>query len=90
MLAETEFRRVEEVIFAQDDGQLALFHPTTGAFYALNGVGELVWVQLQDWSSLSHLTKTIAASFAIPPEIAQKDLMIFLGKLEVRGLLEKR
>jgi len=84
-----QYIKNEAVIYARnDDGELALYHPETNAFFTLNSVGEWIWDAIGVGISGIELAQKLALTYEIPLPEARKDVEEFLDALQVRGLIK--
>jgi hypothetical protein len=83
--------RHSHIIFARnDDGELALYHPETNAFFTLNAVGEWIWDELEEAISSTSLAGKLAVKYALSSSEAEQDVADFLDALLERSLVTVR
>lgn len=84
-----QYIRNQAVICARnDDGELALYHPETNAFFTLNSVGEWIWEALGVGISDMDLAQKLALTYEIPLPQARRDVEEFLNALQARKLVK--
>lgn len=81
------YARNEEIVFSEDEEATQLFHPTTGDFFVIGGIGRLIWQRLELPSDVDHLVAAVTAAFDEDVEIVRRDITEFLAVLLERGLV---
>jgi hypothetical protein len=59
-----------------------------GAYYGLNISGAGLWQRLQEPTRVAALYEWLLATYEVPPETAQRDLLALLNKLAELKLIE--
>ncbi|MEM8721570.1 MAG: PqqD family protein [Cyanobacteria bacterium P01_G01_bin.39] len=59
-------------------------------YYGLNHVGGTVWHALQEPKSVSEIREIILSKYDVEAEKCDRDLKVFLEKLETQKLIEVR
>lgn len=79
----------EDVIFHEVEGETVLLDLSRGTYYGFDGVATRMWKALLGSSSISEACAKLLEEFEVEPETLQKDLEVFLEKLETRGLARR-
>jgi len=69
------------------DGEAIIVHLETGAYYSLRGSAALIWDQLLEGDTLSHLTSYLEEQVEAVSEPLEADLAAFLSDLQAEGLV---
>lgn len=86
----TYFTRASEIIFTTSNDSTQLFQPDTGAFYAIKGIGQLVWNSLGVMRAVDELVSEVIHQYEIDESAARQDITEFLAVLVERGLVTER
>ena len=66
-----------------------LIHLRTGVYYSLNEVGTVLWNLLDGSRTLAECAATIAAEYAAPPDVIERDVLDLAADLVAEGLAER-
>jgi hypothetical protein len=59
-----------------------------GRYYSLNAVGGRIWTRLATGWSLSQIERDLSEAFAVPIQIASRDVSAFIADLKGKCLLD--
>jgi hypothetical protein len=82
--------RRDEVIAVDLQGQTVILDVDSGLFYQLNPVGTRIWGMLEAPSTVPHLCARLQDRFDVNAETCRRDVMDFIQRLGVNGLIEVR
>ena len=57
------------------------------SIYTLNELGTAIWKFIDGKTSVGQIVESICRDYDIQPEVAQKDILDFLGSIEAAGLI---
>jgi len=78
-----------ETVFAQEvDGEMVLLDMESESYYGLDEVGTAIWQAMQEYGTLKEVLSTLLEQYDVEPEVLEKDLSDFVGKLVESGLVE--
>lgn len=78
-----------DLIWQQLDDNTIVVTPNSGKVRVLNGVGTLIWQQLDAGKSLTDILNLIVTTYDVEPDQAQADMERFLADLADKGILIK-
>ena len=58
------------------------------SIYRLNGTGSLIWRLLESPRTIGELAAAVAREFEVTPEMASRDVQVFVGEMKSVGLVE--
>jgi Coenzyme PQQ synthesis protein D (PqqD) len=87
--ATTVVRRAQP-LSAPVDGEMVMFDPTKGAYFALGAVGSRVWQLLERPVEVAAICATLEREYAVDPATCRDDVTIFLTQLQEADLIEVR
>jgi hypothetical protein len=70
------------------DGEAAILNLKSGTYFGLDPVGAFVWNQLATPQPVSTIASAMLEHYEVEPERCHSDLLVLLGQLNERGLLE--
>ncbi|MBY0493279.1 MAG: PqqD family protein [Cyanobacteria bacterium] len=70
-----------------DPAGAVLLDLNQGTYFSLNGVGSLIWQQIQEGASFSQITHFVAASCSVPENGIEADVSRFLAQLHDKGMI---
>jgi len=76
-----------ETAWRMIDGQAAIVTPGDGVLRILNGVGTFIWAGIEKPVSISKIIKMVMHKFDVTEEMAKKDIIEFIKKLESGKML---
>ena len=84
---DTRVVRSSEPISAATGDALVMFSMEKGNYYGLNDVATAVWRRIEAPIAVMALCADLQQVFDVPPQRCEADVLVFLGKLESKGLL---
>ncbi len=79
-----------EPLTAEVDGEVVMFHPTDGTYFALGQVGSRVWELLEAPIPLGDLLSRLGREFDVDEPTCRADVQAFLAELQEAELVEAR
>ncbi len=77
-----------DTIFAQEiDGEMVLLDMNSENYFGLDAIGTAIWQAIQEKETLQEVYDTILEQYDVEPTILEKDLFVFVTKLEESGLI---
>ncbi len=77
-----------DTIFAQEiDGEMVLLDMNSENYFGLDAIGTAIWQAIQEKETLQEVYDTILEQYDVEPKILEKDLFVFVTKLEESGLI---
>jgi hypothetical protein len=70
-----------------DPAGAVLLDLNQGTYFSLNGVGSLVWQQIQEGASFCQIARFVAASCAVSEDKVEADISRFLTRLGQQGMI---
>jgi len=78
-----------ETVFAQEvDGEMVLLDMESENYFGLDEVGTAIWQAMQEKEILKEVFEVLSEQYEVEPEMLEKDLSDFLGKLVESGLVK--
>lgn len=78
-----------DTVFAQEvDGEMVLLDMNSENYFGLDGVGTAFWQAMQEKETLKDILELLLEQYEVEPDVLEKDLFIFVGKLVDSGLAE--
>ena len=78
-----------ETVFAQEvDGEMVLLDMESENYFGLDEVGTAIWQAMQEYGTLKEVLSALLEQYDVEPEVLEKDLSDFVGKLVESGLVE--
>lgn len=84
----TRYKRVEEILFVEQDGETALFHPKTNRYYSLEEVATSIWKNLDVPKAKDELVEKILKEYEVTVSECEGDVVDFLKELLEENLIE--
>ena len=81
------FRIPDEVIFRELDGEAVVLNLDTGIYFGLDAVGTRIWRLIEERKPLRTVLDTLIDEYEAPPDRLQRDLLMFVERLNGKGLL---
>ncbi len=78
----------KNVTGATVEGDLILFDPEAGKYFATGEVGADIWAHLETPITIGELCSRMASDYEVVPETCRQDVVEFIGKLRASGLVE--
>ena len=79
--------RTEGLLAVDMDGTKVMLNLDTGKYYALDNIGSRIWELIEQPQPITGLVETMMAEYAVTQQQCQDDLIVFLQKLQVQGLI---
>ena len=76
----------EEVIGKVLDGEAILINLATGSYYAMPGVGALIWQAIEERCSLHEIAQRVSASYQVSVDEAGTDVLALAQRLLDEGV----
>lgn len=86
-MSELRLRR-EKLEWVQTGDEIIALDEFDLTYISANGSGTLLWQELARGTTRARLIARLVDAFGVEPDIAARDVDIFLGDIERRGLLE--
>lgn len=77
----------KDVTGATVEGDLILFDPVSGKYFATGEVGADIWAHLEEPVTLGELCSRMAEAYAVDEEVCRKDVVDFVERLRASGLV---
>ncbi len=78
-----------ETVFAQEvDGEMVLLDMESENYFGLDEVGTAIWQAMQEKEILKEVFDVLSEQYEVEPEMLEKDLSDFVGKLVESGLVK--
>lgn len=86
-----QLRRNSRVAYRElgGEGGEVLLHLDTGAYYAVNNTGRLIWSLTEDDIALPDLLARARERLPEAPATLEEDVAAFIEDLSARGLIER-
>ena len=81
------FNIPDEVIFRELDGEAVILNLDTGIYFGLDAVGTRIWRLIEERKPLRTVLDTLIDEYEAPPDRLQSDLLMFVERLNGKGLL---
>ena len=81
------FKIPDEVIFRELDGEAVILNLDTGIYFGLDAVGTRIWRLIEEHKPLRTVLDTLIDEYEAPPDRLQRDLLMFVERLNGKGLL---
>ncbi|HEX6747381.1 MAG TPA: PqqD family protein [Longimicrobium sp.] len=85
---ETVLVAARDQVSAEVEGEAVILNLADGVYYGLDGVGARVWELLRRPRSVAELRDALTAEYDVDPDTAWRDLLVLLGELAERRLVE--
>ena len=81
--------KLSDNVFAQEvDGEMVLLDMNSENYFGLDEVGSAIWQAMQEKQKLQEVYDAMLEVYDVTPDVLQKDLEEFVGKLTESGLIE--
>lgn len=70
------------------EGEVMILNNANGTFYSTQKVGMRIWEMLQSGATFGDLCKSITDEFEVTPDIAARDISIFVAELDRNQLIQ--
>jgi hypothetical protein len=85
---DTRVVRSKEPVSAATGASLVMFSVEKGSYYGLNDIATSIWERLKSPVTVAALCAGLQQDFDVPPQRCEADVLAFLRKLEVKGLVK--
>ena len=65
-----------------------ILHLKSGVYYGLDDIGGRIWQMIREPRSVNDILDAIQNEYEVQPEQCERDVLPFLEKLAVEGLIE--
>jgi len=80
---------IPETVLAQEiDGEMVLLDMNSEHYFGLDAVGTAIWEAMQVSNTLQEAKKRVLDMYEVEEDVLQKDLAVFVEKLQKSGLIE--
>jgi hypothetical protein len=69
-------------------GESAILDLKSGQYYGLNPIGTRIWALIQKPTPVADILATLLNEYEVDAERCERDLLMLLGQLEKKGLVE--
>ena len=77
----------DQVFASVIDGEAIIMNVQSGVYYSTDGVGALIWTQLEAGASVDEIIAAVVAAYAVPPEQARADVERLARELLGHGIV---
>jgi hypothetical protein len=70
-------------------GDAVVLNLASGVYYSLTGAGAMAWALLERGHTPNEAAAAVAEHFGIPPDRAESDIAVLLGRLREESLLKE-
>ena len=78
-----------DTVFAQEvDGEMVLLDMESENYFGLDEIGTAIWQAMQEKETLKEVFDVLLEQYEVEPEMLEKDLSDFVGKLVESGLVK--
>jgi hypothetical protein len=81
-------RIAPDVIYRDLEDEAVLLDLKTGTYFGLDPMGTRMWHLLEENSSLQLVAQRITEQYDVTPDVCERDLREFVGRLREKGLIE--
>jgi coenzyme PQQ synthesis protein D (PqqD) len=71
-------------------GEAAVLDFKSGIYYGLDEVGASIWKLIAEPRAVGEICDAITAEYDVAPDTCERDVIVLLGELAARGLVELR
>lgn len=79
--------RRDDVVWRVVDGSVVGVDPDSGRTFTIEGAGVVLWSALAEDVSVDDLVATVTETYAVPEDVARRDVDGFVADLRANGLL---
>ncbi|WP_346355427.1 lasso peptide biosynthesis PqqD family chaperone [Azotosporobacter soli] len=79
--------QIEGLVAADMDGEKVMLNITTGKYFGLDQVGSRIWELIETPCAVYEIIQSLRLDYEVHEETCQKDVLTFLGLLQIRGLI---
>jgi hypothetical protein len=81
-------RRSANQIGCDIGDEVVVLDLNSGIYYGLDDLGARIWSLIEQPASLAALREAITAEYEVDAETCERDILAFLDKMQVAGLVE--
>ncbi len=81
-------RRSENHLSTEVDGEVVLLGLDRGNYYGMNKALTSIWTWIEKPVRVAEICGKMTATYAVTPEVCEKDVLKVLGNLSTEGLIE--
>ncbi len=89
-MPEAAYVRSSDPLTRQVDGEIVMFHPSRGEYFALGEVGSRIWELLERPLSMTDVCNHLRSEFDVDEDTCRTQVGAFLDELAAAQLLERR
>lgn len=89
-MSEAAYERSGDALTRLVDGEIVMFHPTRGEYFALGATGSRIWQLLERPISMSAVCGQLRQEFDVDAETCHTQVRAFLDELASADLVEER
>ena len=82
----TKYQRNPDMIAANMRGEIVMLSVSTGKYFGLSGIGQIIWDRMAEPIALDEMVKSICLSHNVDEATCSKDCKAFLDDLVRQGL----
>ncbi|GGB75780.1 lasso peptide biosynthesis PqqD family chaperone [Blastomonas aquatica] len=83
---QTKYQRKPDVIAADMGGETVMLSVSTGKYFALSGIGQIIWDLMVEPRCVEEMVSAICQSHNVDETTCRKDCEAFLDDLARQGL----
>lgn len=81
--------RTAEILSSSVHEELVMFDVEAGKYYGLNEMAATIWRILETPITVESICEGLLEAFDVSPEQCRKEVLVFLSKLERKGLIRE-
>ena len=85
--AQSKIKRLGNISWKEMEDESVLLDLGSGNYFSTNPVGLFIWKSLNGRAMVEKIARRLAAKFDVRQEMALKDTLAFINKLEGLGLV---
>lgn len=79
--------RTDGLLAVEMDGAKVMLNVDTGKYYALDSIGSRIWELIEQPQPVTGLVETMMTEYAVTRQQCLDDLLAFLQKMRIQGLI---
>ena len=83
-----KYKRNPTVLFVQQDGEIALYHPGTNKYFGLEELGGFVWDFIEIPRTFTDIFDEVEKSYEVVNAVLEQDLNNFMLDLVKENVVE--
>ncbi len=81
------YTRVSDILFVQQDGEIALFNPKTSGYYGLEEVASFIWKTLDRPKTLEQIFESVKTEYELVSDDFEGEIRLFLSDMVSESLI---